>query len=351
VAPLSNLNVQATGNLSKYCEIKHVPTSYTETTIIDGKHMFQFKNPSAEHKDLEKTALFENTFYTNEPKCVEKTESWFREIWKKAEVPSTFTADSVHTTMPSLTVSEKSFLAPFNMLRKMSYVTLTEDDYSATLTERDVLDKVIASHKNPTLKGALKYHGYASSGLAVIRLHDQLRLPNVLIRAWHFDKQSIFGEGDLLMIHLWLESPKGYAFVPVAIVHEQPEMTTSWKEWMAGTPAAQNVQLVRKDQIQVQTYGKTMLAGWTNTIPLATKSYTLPPSTITLEGYGTVVTGALTQVFPSGVRSRMEFNGFEAFVTFIHGTTKYSGPSTEGFVFRETLLGDPKSGFYKRAQL
>jgi hypothetical protein len=39
--------------------------------------------------------------------------------------------------------------------------------------------------------------------------------------------------------------------------------------------------------------------------------------------------------------SRVEFNGFEAFTTFIHGKTKYSAPRTEDFIFRETLLGRP----------
>ena len=39
-------NLEAALQLSECCSLKHIPKSHIRTTIIDGKHLFQFKNPS-----------------------------------------------------------------------------------------------------------------------------------------------------------------------------------------------------------------------------------------------------------------------------------------------------------------
>jgi hypothetical protein len=54
----------------------------------------------------------------------------------------------------------------------------------------------------------------------------------------------------------------------------------------AGTPAAQNCQLIKKDQFNVQVHGNTLFAGWTVSIPLFFPQYILPPACILFEGYG-----------------------------------------------------------------
>ena len=45
-----------------------------------------------------------------------------------------------------------------------------------------------------------------------------------------------------------------------------------------------------------------------------------------------------TVILPSGFRNRLESNGFDAFVTFMHPASKYSGPGTDGFFIRDLVL-------------
>lgn len=341
ISPITNQNLKVANELAVFSKIKHVPPGYKDTIIVDDKHLFQFK---IQEIDNDKAALnFENTFYTNNIKYVEKSKNLFKEMRKNAQVPLNFLLNPVKRER-SGRLNQDPILAPFNILKKLSYITLIEHGQSKTPKEIEIINKIITARKKPSSEEDFEgYHSYTSSGLAVVRLNEKKDLPTILIRSWHFDKKSVFGTGDVLMLHLWLKAQDEYAFVPVAIVHDQPETTNHWKEWMAGTPAAQNVQSIKKDEIEVQSYGKTLFACWTKPIPLIPKTYILPPSTIILRGFGNVITGVFTQLFPSGIQSRMEFNGFEAYVTFIHGKTKYSGSSSVGFIFREALLGNPKT--------
>jgi hypothetical protein len=72
-------------------------------------------------------------------------------------------------------------------------------------------------------------------------------------------------------------------------------------------------------------------------IPLAQK-YRLPPSAILLEGYGKLKTRTFDLHYPSGYKLWQAYNGVEAFVTFFHPSSKYSGPSTDGFILRDSVL-------------
>jgi hypothetical protein len=57
-----------------------------------------------------------------------------------------------------------------------------------------------------------------------------------------------------------------------------------------------------------------------------------------VEGYGNVKTLSYQVVHPSGHRVMTEGNGFEAFVTFMHLSSKYTGPGTDGFFGRDVIV-------------
>ena len=103
------------------------------------------------------------------------------------------------------------------------------------------------------------------------------------------------------------------------------------------TPAAKNIQIIKKEEFQVQSYGNILFAGWTKQIPLLPDKYSLPPAAILFEGYGEIKPGVIRTFFPSGFNQTMEFNGLEAFVTFFHPSAKYSGPGTDGTLSREII--------------
>jgi hypothetical protein len=85
-------------------------------------------------------------------------------------------------------------------------------------------------------------------------------------------------------------------------------------------------------------YGNSLFAGWTVPIQLFPQQLTLPPACIQIEGYGDVKTAAYTLVNPSGYTQKVEENFLDAFVTFFHPSSKYSGAGTDGFFIRDFVV-------------
>ena len=95
MAPIVNENLEAAKQLSRLCAVRHIPPNYLHTTMVDGKHLFQFKTPPQERQKLEPTPHFENTFYTNDLEYIEKTKPMLNDIWKNARAPSTDTLEAI----------------------------------------------------------------------------------------------------------------------------------------------------------------------------------------------------------------------------------------------------------------
>jgi sugar-specific transcriptional regulator TrmB len=331
MAPVVSENLKAAQELSKFCEVKHFSTSYLGTTIVDGKHLFQFKEPTKQEKP-ETMAHFENTFYTNDFEYVEKTKSMLNDIWKNAYKPSAVTLESIlEHAGPAL--------APFSRrvrdyAKKVDGYTDIDDKAPRAISEKDVLNKIIHAKEYPVENSSIE-RMYATAGLAVIHPPDYFNLPDIIFMVFHVEKPSRLGEEDAMMIYLWLETPKGYNYVPVAFIGDNPRSHTLWKSVYAGSPAGQNAKLIRKNEIQVRVYGNTLFAGWTVPIPLFPQQRILPPACIQIEGYGDVKTVAYNLISPSGYKQAVEENYFDAFVTFFHPSSKYSGPGTDGFFIRD----------------
>ena len=116
-----------------------------------------------------------------------------------------------------------------------------------------------------------------------------------------------------------------------------PEVQNIFGTVFATTPAEKNFQLFKKDQIEVRVHWNTLFAGWTEPIRLFPAKYNLPPACMLVEGYGDVKTTGFTFVFPSGFKFEIEANSFDAFVTFIHSASKYSGTGTDGVLVRDYI--------------
>jgi hypothetical protein len=96
--------------------------------------------------------------------------------------------------------------------------------------------------------------------------------------------------------------------------------------------------LAKEDELQVRGQGNILFAGWTVPILLGSKQAVLPPSCIFFEGYRELGT-AIVETKPSVNRiQKSEFCGLEAFVTYYHPSSKYSGPGTDGVIFREMIV-------------
>jgi hypothetical protein len=339
MAPITGKNLEAVRELSKCCAVRHVASSYLETTLIDGKHLFQFENPLPDNKKPRSIPYFGSIFYTNNVEYLEKTESMLNDVWRNAFAPSAITLGSILKpamgSVEPLSDDLFAFSRPENPYVKMSH-GVVEKPMKAT--EKEVLNRIINAKKYPGEnwpKDIVRYYG--SDATAVIHPPSSFNLPDMMIWVFNYNKQSSFGAEDRLRIYLWLETPQGHAYVPVVQVTDNPKAMKFWKTAMAGTPAGQNVQLIDKSKFQVRVHGNVVFAGWTVPIPLLPAKYVLPPSCILFEGYSKTITSEISFVLPSGVKLQAEGTGLNAFVTFFHPSSNYSGPGTDGTIGRDVV--------------
>jgi sugar-specific transcriptional regulator TrmB len=309
MAPITSENLQSARKLSDCCEVRHLAFSYLGTAIIDSKHLFQLKQSPSDQEDSVNEFSFKNAFYTTDLEYVEKTKNMLENVWNNAYT------SSVAILPPSFR----------SQIGRTGGIGAPRD--IKKLPER-------------LLKAARK-HGVASSiyGSAIISPPSHLKIPEMHITALNFDEKSTLGEGEMLLINLWLETPKGEAFVPVAIVtNASSEIAAGAKAKWAGTPAGQNVIQVKPEELRVWSEGKRLFAGWTISIPLLPPKYKLDQGCILFEGFGDKFHETLLMPLPSGYLEGMEIDGFEAFTTFIAPSWKFSGPGTSGTVGKAIMI-------------
>jgi sugar-specific transcriptional regulator TrmB len=336
LAPTTVENLKAVQELSKYCEVKHAHESHLKTTLVDGTHLFQFKNPVFNQEATAKEPESTYAFYTTDFEHVAKTKAVLNDVWNNAQAPSTVTLESLlNPPIPSVDPFRKA-KADSPYFRGSFQI---EEHAQGATTEKDVLDKILKARKiiaKDPLKDVNIMCG--SSASAVIHPPAGFNLPDMLINVWHCDKQSSWGAEDWLTVSLWLKTPTGYRYVPVAHVTDNPEALEFRKGVWVGTPAGKNCQLVQKDQFHVQVHSNTLVAGWAVPVPLFSHSSVLPPSCILFEGYGELRTAVTKMRGPSGRIQVIEANRFNAFVTFFHPASKYQGPGTDGIFNRDVFF-------------
>jgi sugar-specific transcriptional regulator TrmB len=338
MTPIVQENLETAERLSKMCTIKHSPIEDINVALVDGKYFFQFKTPTLDRECPDPTGL-EDIVYATDFGYVRKMKNVLDDLWENGRVPSSETIDDILRRSREFELppsDNRSFPRHFEKIIGRSY--LDEHKQSGELMEKKILNEIITAQKEPAAnpsESAMKLYG--STAGAVIHPPDHFKLSDMVIHVYHIEKHSSLGEEDAMFVFLWLETPIGHAYLPVAIVGDNPESQPVWKTLHAGTPAGQNVRLLEKEAFQIRIHGNTLFAGWTVPIPLFPRQYSLPPACLLVEGFGKLITKSYTSIGPAGYRSVVKSNGFPAFVTFFHPASKYSGPGTEGFFARDVV--------------
>jgi len=333
MAPIVKENWEAMEQLSKVCHVRHVHLQYWRTIIVDGKYLLQFRTPSSGREALGSTHV-DSAFYSDDPEWVKTMRTALLDIWASAQPPSAKTLESVIGLYGS-----PLFPMPKDDLRSKLFYKVIDLKPPGTIKEKDLLNKIIHA-KKIIPKDPFKdvSAGYGSFAVGLIHLPTRFNLPDMLIQANRFDKQSSLGAGETILVYQWLETRAGYAYVPVAIADDNPNGRRTWLLLVRGTPAEKNIHTLKKDQIQVQVHGNTLFAGWTVAIPLFPEKTVLPPACMLVEGYGKSRTSGYTMLFPNGTKCENEGTSFDSFVTFIHPASKYSGPGTDGTLIRDSIM-------------
>lgn len=329
MAPIVKDNFEASEQLSDFCAIRHIPMNYCKTTIIDDKHVFQWRAAQENEVITNPTSNMESAFYTKDLEYLRNVRSAFTEIWETSQLPSSITLDSIVGDF-----AQTIFPLPTSDMRFGSKIIDVEPPGS--VTEKDILRKQMNPERivcaNPAKDVSRMY---ASMATILVRPPESFNLPSLMIQPFHVDKQSSFGAEDYIVILLQLEKSPGY--VPVAFIGDNPNAQEVIKQVYAGSPAGKNVILAKKEEIQIRLHGNTMFAGWTTPIPLHPTSYVLPPACLLIEAYGNVKTAVWTVLLGSGFKVKVETNYLSSYVTFIHPLSKYSGPGTDGILCREYI--------------
>jgi sugar-specific transcriptional regulator TrmB len=338
MAPIINENLDITHQLLKWCEVRHIPLGYFETTIIDDQHLFQFSPSSALQNEPKDDNYFDKTFYTNDPDYIQKTKQLLLDIWKKTRTPSSVGIRSITGTQGE---SSTPSIGHHSLVRKSSFKQNMKYNPKGKITIKDVFEK-IEKEKRLSLRyrGSLleKARFFGSSAAAVIHSPESYDLPDMNIFASHNDEYSSFGEENWLLFLLKQETNKKSLYIPVALILDNPDTVSFRKKVFSSFPVENNILVFNKDEIQVRSKGKTLFAGWTKPIPLGVSDFVVPPSCLLFEGYGEINSGMLTNIASSGRRQERWFNSFNAFVSYFHPESKYVGSGTEGFIERDTLL-------------
>ena len=350
MAPITKENLEMAKQLSNFCEIRHISESYLGTTIVDGQHLFQLKIPKADYGKTGTVSSFENAFYSNDFEYVDRMKNMMDDLWKNACVPASVPLESIiqskSKNISSLPNDVYTYSKPDSPYRKF---IIPFEEKPRIITEKEVLEKIFRGtkylHKNPLEDKVVLYGSRAG---AVIHPPDYFELPDMLISVSQWNENSSFGAENWILISLWLETPIGKRFVPTAIIQNRPTGLDFKKEVYSGTPAIKNIQVIGNDQFQVRVYGNTLFAGWTKPISLISKKYVLPSACLLFEGYGDIKTGVIEGHSLSGREQIWEYNGFEAFVTFFHPASKYSGPGTDATFSRDVVLTSYPSAVNKK---
>jgi sugar-specific transcriptional regulator TrmB len=337
LAPITNENLQVSLKLSKYCTVRHAPHNYLTTLIIDRKHLFQFRTPLYK-TSTEKSNPFENIIYSNKKEYVEKTRNLLNDIWKNTHPLSAATLDPETWSNKQFDNSSQENVHT-KVLKKMYGTSITNERLTSStkLNKEDAIIELINSQKAHVMnetKTVVKTYG--TNAQAIVHPPKFLNLPKMLFHIYHMEKQSTFGTEDAILIHLWLNTTVGYSYVPVALITDNPEAASFWQGACAGTPASNNVSVVRKNELQIQLKSNILFAGWT--VPISLPQSSIPPSGLLIEGYGETKSTAYSIVIPSGYKMKIQQNICDAFVLYLNPVSNYSGPGTDGCISKEVTI-------------
>jgi CBS domain-containing protein len=147
IAPITSENLKAARELSKYSAVKHIPACYSRVTLIDGKHLFQFKIPQ---EKLEGIQNFENTIYTNNLEYVRRTRDMLNEIWNDSfDISKVIVGSIARAPVPTVLLSTHVSDVAKSMLKQNIGAVIVARDFEplGIITERDIIERVVLANK------------------------------------------------------------------------------------------------------------------------------------------------------------------------------------------------------------
>lgn len=339
LAPIVEENQDLAKQLAERTQVRHIEIGDLGTTIIDGKHIFQFKDIPID-QDISQPMHYGKAYYSDDFEYVSKMKTAMEDIWAQAPVPSytpwefSFGSPMARTPVPSPGIPKVPKTG-----RKLAKGENTTKDATANETHnlpsmeyvKEKWEHYIRTNEPAVARGW--------QARAIIRLPNLSNTPMIGINVTQLDDDSSFGGGHFMEVDSWMETPQGYSFVPVAcVINKQGSIVM--KRFNEGTPAAQNMVLVDpyKQQLEIFRKDNLVFVGWTVDIPLPTLKYNLGPSCLFFEGHGPTQQIARSYSLPSGFKGTTDFKRRHAFVTFMNQSQPYVATGIQGSLVTEYIM-------------
>jgi CBS domain-containing protein/sugar-specific transcriptional regulator TrmB len=162
MAPVDLDNLETAKKLSAYYLIKHVPINYLTIMIIDNKSLFMFKAPPLNELTSDSFFYLADTFYSNDPKSVERVSEMLNDTWKRGTELSEISSQAgIETPTVEVSTTETlSGLADAMFKNNVSSVLITQNSRPiGIINERDLLKEMVENRRDPkkTLTGELAF--------------------------------------------------------------------------------------------------------------------------------------------------------------------------------------------------
>ncbi len=197
MAPIDLDNLGAAKELSKRHEIRHVSINYLTMLIADGKHLFIFKAPPLE-EEIDSPFYFGETFYTNDPKYLERTNELLNDIWKRGTAISEIGSTGSMGT-PVVEVSDSTFVPEIVdvMLKNnvRSVLVNKNNTIIGIIDQKDILDKVLRANINPNSTCA---NEIMSTPILTIDSDQSLITALKTIKEKHIPRLAVMKNGKLI---------------------------------------------------------------------------------------------------------------------------------------------------------
>lgn len=151
MAPIDLDNLAAAQKLSETFQIRSVPISYLTMLTVDNKHAFIFRTSPLEG-EIHVPFHWENVFYTNDNRYVERVSEMLGDMWKRG-----MTLDDIVSSPKehekSINVSSVDTVATVidTMLKNNINLVVVADGEKpmGIVSQRDILEKIVKGGRNP----------------------------------------------------------------------------------------------------------------------------------------------------------------------------------------------------------
>jgi sugar-specific transcriptional regulator TrmB/CBS domain-containing protein len=158
MAPLDLDNLEAAKKLSRCYEVKHVPINFLTMMLVDDKNLFMFKSPPLNDWTSDSLFYMGDTFYTNDPRSIERMAEMLNDAWKRGMDISQITSQP-GMKLPSIEVSSTAPVAKLvdaMLQNNVSSILIAENGTPlGVISDKEILREIVEKHHDPA-KTAVK---------------------------------------------------------------------------------------------------------------------------------------------------------------------------------------------------